>query len=66
LRRNCFLKKQKKEKKEKREVTVRQGRIRKQQLDDLKEKRRHWNTNLHCVENRFDRGYGSVIRDNIR
>ena len=51
MRRNCFLKHVIEEKKDKIEVTVRQGRIRKQKLDEKRRKREcTGNTNLHYVE----------------
>jgi hypothetical protein len=49
------------------EVTGRQGRRRKQLLDDLKEKRKYWYLNEEALDRtvwrtRFGKGYWSVVR----
>jgi hypothetical protein len=49
------------------EVTGRRGRRRKQLLDDLKEKRRHWKLKEEALDRtlwgtHFVRGYGRVVR----
>jgi hypothetical protein len=49
------------------EMTGRQGRRRKQLLDDLKEKRRYWKLKEEATDHtlwriRFGRGYGPVVR----
>jgi hypothetical protein len=68
LRRNCLLKHVIEGKLEARiEVTGRRGRRRKQLLDDLREKRRHWILKEEALDRnlwrtRFGRGYGSVAR----
>jgi hypothetical protein len=67
-RRNCLLKHVLKGKVQGRiEMTGRRGRIRKQQLDDLKEKRRYWKLKEEALDRtmwrtRFGRGYGTVLR----
>jgi hypothetical protein len=50
-----------------REITGRRGRRRKQLLDDLREKRRHWKLSEEALDGtlwrtRFGRGYGPVVR----
>jgi hypothetical protein len=68
LRRNCFLKHVIEGKLEGRiEMTGRRGRRRKQQLDDLKEKKRYWKLKEQALDRtlwrtRFGRGYGPVVR----
>jgi hypothetical protein len=68
LRRNCLLKQVIEGKLEGRiEMTGRRGRMRKQLLDDLKEKRRYWNLKEEALDRtlwrtRFGRGYGPVVR----
>jgi hypothetical protein len=68
LRRNCFLKQVIEEKLEGRiEMTERQGRRRKQLLDDLKEKSRYWKLKEEALHRtlwrtRFGRGYGPGVR----
>jgi hypothetical protein len=68
LRRNCLLKHVIEGKLEGRiEMMGRQGRMRKQLLDDLKEKRRYWKLKEEAVDRslsrtRFGRGYGPVVR----
>jgi hypothetical protein len=68
LRRNCLLKHVLEGKLEERiEVTGRQGRRRKQLLDDLKEKRIYWKLKEEALDRilwrtRFERGYGPVVR----
>jgi hypothetical protein len=68
LRRNCLLKHMIEGKLEGRiEMTGRQGRRRKQLLDDLKEKRRCWKLKEEALDRtlwgtRFGRGYGPVVR----
>jgi hypothetical protein len=68
LRRNCLLKHVIEGKIEERmDVTVRRGRRRKQLMDDVKEKRRHWKLKEKALDRtvwrtRFGRGYGLVIR----
>jgi hypothetical protein len=68
LRRNCLLKHVIEGKLEGRiEMMGRQGRRRKQLLDDLKEKRRHWKLKEEALDHtlwrtRFRRGYGPVVR----
>jgi hypothetical protein len=52
------------------EMMGRQGRRRKQLLDDLKEKRRYWKLEeeaLDCIlwRTRFGRGYGPVVRQTM-
>jgi hypothetical protein len=49
------------------EITGRRGRMRKQLLDDLKEKRRYWKLKEEALDRtvwrtRFGRGYGPVVR----
>jgi hypothetical protein len=49
------------------EMTGRRGRRRKQQLDDLKGKRRYWKLKEEALDRslwrtRFGRGYGPVVR----
>jgi hypothetical protein len=49
------------------EMTGRQGRRRKQLLDDLKEKRRYWTLKEEALDRtlwrtHFGRGYGPVVR----
>jgi hypothetical protein len=68
LRRNCLEKHVIEGKLEGRiEMTGRQGRRRKQLLDDHKEKRGYWKLKEEAVDrtmwrNRFGRGYGPVVR----
>jgi hypothetical protein len=68
LGRNCLLKHVIEEKVEGRiEMTGRRRRIRKQLLDDLKEKRRYWELKEEALDStlwrtRFGRGYGPVVR----
>jgi hypothetical protein len=68
LRRNCLLKRVIEGKLEGRiEMIGRRGRGRKQLLDDLKEKRRHWKLKEEALDRtlwrtRFGRGYGPVVR----
>jgi hypothetical protein len=68
LRRNCLLKLVIEGKLEGRiEMTGRRGRRRKQQLDDLKEKRRYWKLKEEALDRtlwrtRFGRVYGPVVR----
>jgi hypothetical protein len=68
LRRNCLLKHVIEGKLEGRiEMTRRRGRIRKQLLDDLKDKRRYWKLKGEAVDRtlwitRFGRGYGPIVR----
>jgi hypothetical protein len=68
LRRNCLLKHVIEGTLEGRiEMTGRRGRIRKQLLDDLKEKRRYWKLKEEALDRtlwrtRFGRGYGPVVR----
>jgi hypothetical protein len=68
LRRNCLPKHVIEGKLEGRiEMTGRRGRRRKQQLDDLKEKRGHWKLKEEALDlsqwrSRFGRGYGPVVR----
>jgi hypothetical protein len=68
LLRNCLLKHVIEGKLEGRiEVTGRQGRRRKQLLDDLKEKRRYWKLKEEALDRtqwrtRFGRGYAPVVR----
>jgi hypothetical protein len=67
LRRNCILKHVIEGNKEGRmEATGRQGRRRKQLVDDLTVKRRYWKLKAealrsHVVEICFGRGYGPII-----
>jgi hypothetical protein len=49
------------------EITGRRGKRRKQLLDDLKEKRRHWKLKDEAPDRtlrriRFGRGYGPIVR----
>jgi hypothetical protein len=68
LRRNCLLKHVTGGKLEGRiEMTGRRGRIRKQLLDDLKEKKRYWKLKEEALDRtlwrtRFGRGYRPVVR----
>jgi hypothetical protein len=68
LRRNCLLKHVIEGKLEGRiEMTGRQGRRRKQLLDDLKEKKRYGKLKEEALDrtlwrSRFGRGYGPVVR----
>jgi hypothetical protein len=68
LRRNCLLKHVMEGKLEGRiEMTGRRGRRRKQQLDDLEEKRRYCKLKEEALDRtlwrtRFGRDYGSVVR----
>jgi hypothetical protein len=68
LRRNCLLKHVIEGKLEGRiEMTGRRGRLRKQLLDDLKEKRRYWKLKEEALDRTlwrtcFGRGYGPVVR----
>jgi hypothetical protein len=72
LRRNCLLKHVIDGKIEGRiEVTGRQGRRRKQLVDDLKERRGYWELKeeaLDCTvwRTRFGRGYGLVVRQTVQ
>jgi hypothetical protein len=52
------------------EMKGRQGRRRKQLLDNLKEKRRYWKLKEEALDRtlwraRFGRGYGPVVRQTI-
>jgi hypothetical protein len=53
------------------EMTERRGGRRKQLLDDLKEKRRHWKLKEEALDrsqwrSRFGRGYGPVVRERLQ
>jgi hypothetical protein len=68
MRRNCLLKHVMEGKLVGRiEMTERRGRRRKQLLDNLNEKRRYWKLKEEALDrtlwgNRFERGYGTVVR----